>query len=383
MSQPRRQMLPAELLGMPGARRSARDWLVDVTLFVFALGLGIFVAGAAENAHTDGLWALDVLGGLASAIAIWWRRPHPGRVAAIAIGASTFSGFAGGFALVALFNLAIRGTRRQIAWASAATLVSAAGFGLIYPDPDTPLVLEIALGALFLVLAVGWGLFVRAQRDLVQTLHQRAEQAEAEQRLREERARDAERRRIAGEMHDVLAHRISLLTVHAGALEFNPDPAHVAEAAGVIRATAAAALDDLREVIGLLREDTANGAPQPTLDAIPALVDESRAAGMNVTARIDAAGGDVIIGRTAYRVVQEGLTNARKHAPAARVDVSVSAGDALLVQVVSRGRPGPEQPGTGTGLIGLAERVALAGGELRHGPDARGDFVLSATLPWP
>jgi signal transduction histidine kinase len=369
-------MLPAELLGMPGARRSARDWLVDVSLFGLALVLGVFVAGTSEKAHTDGLWALDLLGGVAAGIAIWWRRSHPVRVAVVAIGVSAFSGFAGGFALVALFNLAIRGTRREILWAGAATIASSAAYALIYPDSDSPLPLEVALGVLFTVLCVGWGLFVRAQRELVQQLR-------SEQRAREQQAREAERRRIAGEMHDVLAHRISLLTVHAGALEFNPDPAHVAEAAGVIRATAAAALDDLREVIGLLREDAQNGAPQPALDAIPALVEESRAAGMKVTARIDAAGGDVTIGRTAYRVVQEGLTNARKHAPAAAVDVTVSAGDALLVQVVSRGRPGPRPPGTGTGLVGLAERVALAGGELRHGPDARGDFVLAATLPWP
>jgi signal transduction histidine kinase len=374
MTQPRRQMLPAELLGMPGARRSLRDWLVDVTMFVLALALGLFIMGTTADAHTDGLWALDVLTGAAALISLWWRRRHPVGVAVIAIGAGAVSALGAGAALVAMFNLAIRGSRRSIVWASAATIASGTVFAVIYPAPDSPLWVDFALGVIFTAAFVGWGLFVRAQRDLVQQLR-------TDQRAREEQAREAERRRIAGEMHDVLAHRISLLTVHAGALEFNPDPARVAEAAGVIRATAAAALDDLREVIGLLREDTA-GAPQPTLDAIPALVEESRAAGMKVTAHIDAAGGDETVGRTAYRVVQEGLTNARKHAPAARVNVTVAAGDALRVEVVSRGF-GTPQPGAGTGLIGLAERVALAGGQLRHGPDARGDFVLSATLPWP
>ena len=128
-------------------------------------------------------------------------------------------------------------------------------------------------------------------------------------------------------MHDVLAHRLSLLSVHAGALEFRPDapPEEIAEAAGVIRANAREALQELREVIGVLRAD-ADGVvpPQPTLDAIPSLIEESRAAGMKVRAQVDAAGGDVLLGRTAYRVVQEGLTNARKHAPAAAVEVTVA-----------------------------------------------------------
>jgi signal transduction histidine kinase len=110
---------------------------------------------------------------------------------------------------------------------------------------------------------------------------------------------------------------------------------------------------------------------------------------MRVRCRIDAVDGAVpaALGRTAYRVVQEGLTNARKHAPGAAVDIAVSTEDGgLVVEVVSR-RPvgvaaaGGHMPGAGTGLVGLAERVALAGGELHHGPDAAGDFVLRATLP--
>jgi len=199
-------------------------------------------------------------------------------------------------------------------------------------------------------------------------------------------------------MHDVLAHRVSLLSVHAGALEFRPDasPAEIAEAAAVIRANAHAALQDLRDVIGVLRDGGDRDAPeppQPTLAQLPGLIEECRAAGMRVRASVDAPPEDELpptLGRTAYRVVQEGLTNARKHAPGAAVEANVStvAEAGLVVEVVSR-RPvavtvGAERlPGAGTGLIGLAERVALAGGELEHGPDEHGDFVLRAILPWP
>jgi signal transduction histidine kinase len=191
-------------------------------------------------------------------------------------------------------------------------------------------------------------------------------------------------------MHDVLAHRLSLLSVHAGALEFRPDadPQDVAEAAGVIRTTAQTALQELRDVIGVLREDTSEQKPQPSLAQIPSLVEESRGAGMKIRWRDKMSAADGVpdaLGRTAYRVVQEGLTNARKHAPNAAVEVALESGPPLIVEVVSRGpvaAANDDLPGTGTGLIGLAERVALGGGELRHGRDANGDFVLRATLPW-
>jgi signal transduction histidine kinase len=194
-------------------------------------------------------------------------------------------------------------------------------------------------------------------------------------------------------MHDVLAHRVSLLSLHAGALEFRPDapPEEIAEAAGVIRDSAHSVMQELREVIGVLRDGGEQGieSPQPTLADVPALVEESRAAGMHVSCRMPTgdAGVPDAAGRTAYRIVQEGLTNARKHAPAAAVTVELTVdGSRLSVRVVSRravaaavGAASP--PGSGTGLIGLGERVALAGGELSHGPDAAGDFVLEATLP--
>nr|BFE88647.1 hypothetical protein GCM10020093_112480 [Planobispora longispora] len=149
---------------------------------------------------------------------------------------------------------------------------------------------------LILLVVTIWGMLVRARRQLVVSLRERAERAEAEAELRVEGARRLERERIAREMHDVLAHRLSLLSVHAGALEYRPDMPtdDVAKAAGVIRSGAHQALQDLREVIGVLRlggEETAPDRPQPTLSDLSALVEESREAGMDV--RLDMRIGDV------------------------------------------------------------------------------------------
>jgi signal transduction histidine kinase len=250
------------------------------------------------------------------------------------------------------------------------------------------------VGVLAIAAAVAWGMLLRGNREAER---ERLRRTHAEQQLRVEQARYAERTRIAREMHDVLAHRISLLSLHAGALEFRPDapPEEVGRAAGVIRASAHQALEDLRAVIGLLR-DGADGEPpqppQPTLAALPGLLEESRAAGMCVYADIrgtDLAAVPDAVGRHALRIVQEALTNARKHAPAAAVDLRVAGapGDGLTIEVRN---PVPvlaagatEIPGSGTGLVGLAERATLSGGHLEHGLDNGGDFRLCAWLPWP
>jgi signal transduction histidine kinase len=247
----------------------------------------------------------------------------------------------------------------------------------------------------------------------VLSLHERARQLQDEQQLRITEARRAERNRIAREMHDVLAHRISLLAVHAGALEFHPDasPAEIARAAAVIRESARAAQEELREVIGVLRsEPVAPGAvgrapdatpsvtslqpPQPTLDDLGTLVAESREAGMDVrlATALDPATLAPTLGRTVYRIVQEGLTNARKHAPDHVVTIVVVGGrrDGVRISVTNQPQVGQSRltaetthVGSGTGLIGLGERVALAGGRLEHEVLAGGGFRLSATLPWP
>ncbi|TDD33559.1 sensor histidine kinase [Actinomadura sp. KC06] len=251
------------------------------------------------------------------------------------------------------------------------------------------LLIALGYGAL-----IGWGALARARRALLESLRERARRAEAEQGRRVAEARMAERARIAREMHDVLAHRLSLLATYAGALEYRPDapPEKLAHAAGVVRDGVHQALDELRDVIVLLREDEAEeGRPQPVLDDVSRLVEESRDAGGRVELRdevVDPGALPAAAGRTAYRVVQEALTNARKHAAGrpVRVELRGRPGTRLVIDVrnplPSDPGAGPAAPGSGTGLVGLTERVRLAGGRLDHQATAD-EFRLRAWLPWP
>ena len=411
-----RSLLPAVLLGgfdpaAEGAsgrrpRRSARDWLVDITMFLLAVGVGLLANGPDWPQHGAVFHAVDVVLGVACLAALWLRRPHPIPVAVFTGVASTVSPLGGGAALLALFTVAVHCRPRVVAAMAALSAVTIAIYPAVSPGKGRSYGwTDLWVGLLLMAIVIAWGLFVAARRQLVLSLYDRARRLESEQHLRVEQARQAERARIAREMHDVLAHRVSLLSVHAGALEFRPDapPEEIARAAGVIRSSAHDALRELREVIGVLRadedvdDDDGLERPQPTLARLPALVEESRTAGMQVRLTLEPTGDDAVpdaLGRTAFRIVQEALTNARKHAPGGVVDVTLRGGReaGLGVEVVSRRPVGRrdaavlsavELPGAGTGLVGLAERVSLAGGELAHGPDDRGDFVLRATLPWP
>ncbi|HEX3789113.1 MAG TPA: histidine kinase [Pseudonocardiaceae bacterium] len=241
---------------------------------------------------------------------------------------------------------------------------------------------------------VGFGALTQARAALIASLYERARRAEAEQGRRIAEARAAERTLIAREMHDVLAHRLSLLATYAGALEYRPDmaPEQFSRGAGVIRATVHDALNELRDVIALLREETPTDGverPVPALADLPALVEESRAVGTPIELR-DALTNPTALpgpaGRTAYRVVQEALTNARKHAPGQPVSIALDGtpGKRLVIDVCNplNGAGGSSIPGAGTGLVGLTERVRLAGGQLDH-QAVSGEFRLHAWLPWP
>lgn len=384
-----RRLLPSELVESTAGGRSVLDWVVDVLVVGTAFLIGGLSLEASSQDHNGAAMVLDIVLGTFACLSLWVRRKHPIGVGVGAILVSTVSAFAGGAAIIAVFNAAVRSSRRALFGLVGLSIVAMAIFPLLYPSPGSWLG-QFFFGVLLLAVAIGWGLFARARRELVYSLRERAERLESEQRLRVDQAREAERRRIAREMHDVLAHRLSLLSVHAGALEFRDDatPAEIGEAAGVIRSTAQSALDELRTVIGVLRDDSEDNIvqpPQPTLTDLPALVEESRSAGMRIELKMDVDGDPpAAVGRTAYRVVQEGLTNARKHAPGTAVDVTISTDhDELRVRVANKRSvtPRTSTSGSGAGLVGLGERVSLAGGELEHGPDEHGDFVLVARIP--
>ncbi|MEU9434641.1 histidine kinase [Streptomyces sp. NPDC048252] len=400
----RRWLLPsavvAELAPAAGPpvrphRRTARDWIVDFLCFLVAVAVGLTVADSfpGERDLPEVVAAADQLLGAFACAAVWLRRRWPLGLAIAMVPLGFLATTSAGACTVALFTLAVHRPFRYVAWVGGAQVALIPLLAWARPDPTLAYGPSVAWSVLFTVTAIGWGMFVRSRRQLMLSLRDRARRAETEARLRAEQAQRLAREAIAREMHDVLAHRLTLLSVHAGGLEFRPDAPReeIARAAGVIRESAHEALQDLREIIGVLRaaEPDDAGRPQPTLAALDTLVAESREAGMKVTLdqRVTDAGAvPASVGRTAYRIAQECLTNARKHAPGAEVAVTVTGGpgEGLDVSVRNPAPVGevPPVPGSGQGLIGLTERATLAGGRLAHGTWGDGGFEVRARLPW-
>ena len=341
-------------------------------------------------------WAVNPISLVAVGM-LWWRRRWPTAVAVVAIAAATITPAVVPL-VVALFTVAALRPPRTILTVALLALLPIPVHFLTSPYVSgVPIANAVILGVL-IAAAIGWGLFVRS-------LSERTERAEAEAVLRAQRAQREAREDIAREMHDVLAHRLSLLSVHAGALEFNAGASarETTRAAAVIRESSHQALEDLQVVLRVLRspagspvvDGTTTRAAQTGLAEVPDLVRESQDAGMKVDLdmrRVEAGGGGPtgIAGLTAYRIVQEGLTNARKHAPGSPVRITVEGGpgDGLTLELTNPANPAVRGgvrdgiPGAGQGLIGIEERVALAGGRFSHGRDGA-EYALRAWLPWP
>lgn len=383
----------AEPAYQPPLTRWGRVWR---TAAAFLVGGLIWAGGFAQHQADQQRWLffLDPTLGLLTLGLMQWRRRYPRGIPLLITAISMISASASGALIVVIVSLATRRRWREILPIAALGLV----LGQLQPtlnpgnaDSD-PWWVTAASNIVISVAIVAVGLYIGSRRELLWTLHDRVERAEREQSLRVTQARTNERGRIAREMHDVLAHRISLVAMHAGALSYRTDlgPEEVRRSAGVIEHAAHQALVELRDVLGVLREEVhgmTTDPPQPTLADIEPLVADACAAGAHVSFRSDVAPGGVpaTTGRTVYRIVQEGLTNAGKHAPAAHVGVSISGqpGDGIAVRVRNPLRIGrPHTPTSGYGLIGLRERAELQGGRL-SADVADAEFVLEAWLPWP
>lgn len=363
-----------------------------------------------QEARAGAALFLDLLLGVVALCLLPLRRRHPLLTACLTAALTVVSASAVGAAFVATVSVA---TWRRWRWALPVLTVwvlATIGYeawwrptitGEREATAFTLLSGGLAMGVVGTCLATGY--YVGARRELIETLRLRAETAEREQALEAETAREAERTRIAREMHDVLAHRISLVAMHAGALAYRTDltQEETAEAAGVIQDSAHLALSELREVLGVLRTEAAVGSgpaepPQPLITQLPGLL-ASATDQLHVT--VDTAGlpdGDpaalgglpVTTSRTAYRIVQESLTNARKHAPGSDVVIRLAGRPGgLLTMEIHNGPPAgdrslPAAPGSGYGLVGLQERVQLAQGALEHEAGPAGAFTVRSWLPW-
>jgi len=331
------------------------------------------------------LFAVAMVG----SIALWWRRQAPVTVAAIGVVVFAITLMPVPQA-VGLFTLAVRRRDRVLV---AMTIVSAIAFAVgtsVGTNASWPNLAFV--GAIEAGFCAAAGSYIGARVDLVASLRDRADRAEAERELRSEQARLGERARIAQEMHDVLAHKVSLIALHAGALEVTDGASAetVQRTAGLIRGTAREAMEDLRDVLGVLRSADLGEAreltPQPRTADIERIVEASRAAGVKVDLTMNVGELPDAIARTAYRVVQEGLTNVHKHARGAATEVSVTGNPqhGISIEVVNQ-RPVSAAtllPGSGAGLVGLRERIALAGGTMQSGACTGGGWQLAAWLPW-
>jgi signal transduction histidine kinase len=274
---------------------------------------------------------------------------------------------------------------RRVAFAAVGTLT------MIVARVWDPSAIVITIAVLRTAFGPMLGLYFSARGEALRALRDRAERAERERYLLAEQARADERARIAGEMHDVVTHRVSLMVLQAGALSITAADQATKKAAEELRAAGCQALDELRDLVGILRTEPEGADPTPSVSGLAALISESAAVGTpaELVEDGDRSLASPVVGRTAYRMVREGLTNARKHAPGSRVLVQVSYGESE-VRVTVTNTPAAGQPtaasglaerGSGLGLENLRQRIELVHGTMLARPTADGGFRLEAVLP--
>jgi signal transduction histidine kinase len=358
-------------------RRHPRAW--DAAL---ALLLAVLVLEEVVASDQDVPLGLAVPVALAMTLPLAWRRWAPAPVAAIVLGAFMVQGVAGDWRLEPQTEL----------------LSVALAFWALGAHARDPLSWRAALVGLLAVLVhepgdmIVQGPLMAGVYAAGRLMRSRAELAAALERDRAEGERQAvaeERARIARELHDVVAHSISLMTVQAGAerLTLGRERPRTAEALSQIETTGRQALAEMRRLLGMLRGpgEEVDLAPQPGLGQLAALAERITRAGLPVELTVEGDPAPVSPGVdiSAYRIAQEGLTNALKHAHAARARLRVAyRGDGVEIEIADDGQGGPPAVnGTGHGLTGMRERVALYGGTLEAGPQPEGGWALRARLP--
>jgi len=373
-----------------------RFWFDAVILAVLGIGVTGAVLGRGHVNGPEGPLWFDELAMLAIVLPLLARRRFPfGAPAAVGVAAAAtsfvdktvvpFDGVTFIVGCAALFLVASLPDRSQ---AIAGFAVAEGVLAVVVHNDPRPGVGNFVVGTI--IFTVVWAVAFGVGRKSVEA-DQAKERAVRAEREREERASAAvaeERARIARELHDVVGHSVSVMTVQASGVRrlLRPDQDREREALLVVERTGREALAEMRRMVGVLRrpEEAPALAPQPSLDHLNRLVEQAREAGLPVELRVEGEAGQLPAGvdLTAYRLVQEGLTNVVKHAQATRAEVFVDYGDSYLeVTVSDNGKGVGNGDGGGHGLVGMRERVSVYGGELDAGPQPGGGYRLRAKLP--
>jgi signal transduction histidine kinase len=325
--------------------------------------------------------------GVVQTLPLLWRRRSPlvvtAVVAAIALTTVSLGLWLLPFQLgVALYTLAASASDLQAARVAGA--VSVGSLAIAFAAAGSTRFGDIAFHGVFLIAAWLLGEGVRSRRAYIREIEEKAERLEREREAEAGRAVAEEQARIGRELHDVVAHALSVIVVQAGAAAdvFELDPRRAREPIRAIDAAARSALADLRRVLGILK-DEAEYEPQPGLGRLDSLIEQVRSTGLQVSVEIEGAPQPLpaAVDLSAYRIVQEALTNTIKHAGAEHVSVRVRYADELALEIRDDGRSNGNGNGSGSGLIGMRERVAMLGGSVEAGSAAGGGYLVSARIP--
>lgn len=386
----------------------AADWWLAAVLAL--VGVIAAVVGG-EHGRGPGWFVVGILLVPFETVPLAWRRTRPGMALRLVGAATVVAGLSGHHAnldgsavVIALYSFAEYRSRRSDIWTAVAVAAAVAGTILVAdltrgPGQDNA---NYAWAAAVFVSAWVVGDHLRTRRADAAVMLERAARLERERTAEAERAVAEERIRIARELHDVVAHSLGVIAMQAGGADRSAD-LDTDEARGILRSVAhisRQALGEMRRLVGVLRDeqDDVDLSPQPGVEDIATLIDEVRSAGLTASLSCHGEPRPVPsgVGLSAYRIVQEALTNILRHAGPAKVCVTLRwLGDSFEVEVVDDGRgaaaaldlrssedPSQGGDGPGHGLIGMRERVSVFGGELAAGPRAGGGFVVRARIPF-